>query len=388
MLFVVNKTIIIVGGGMVGALTALLLAEQGEDIHLIENSPAMIPDVDSPFDLRVSAFSAQSKKILEQVNVWRDIPQNKVCLYQKLQTWEQGSAKLVFDSQALGIDALGYIVENRWIQSVLWQALLTFTNVHFYENSEVIRIENELNSVTITMDNKSTLTADLLIASDGANSSIRQLLSIGITAWDYRQHCMLINIKTNGAQQNITWQEFRDSGPCAFLPLAQNNASLVWYHSPQKIKQLLSLSNVELKATILSEFPALSFDFEVENKGSFSLTRRHAHSYFKGRCVLIGDAAHTINPLAGQGVNIGFKDATYLVELLQQYSDLSIEQILVRYQRKQKPANLLMQTAMDFFYKSSKSQQPVVCLLRKLAFGLAQNSNILKNKVMKYAMGL
>lgn len=382
-----GKTII-VGGGMVGALTALLLAKQGEEIHLIEKAPVAIPDVDSPFDLRVSAFSAQSKKILEQVNVWRDIPENKVCLYQKLQTWEEGSTKLTFDSKALGVDALGYIVENRWIQSVLWQALLTFTNVHFYENRDVTRIENELNSVTITLNDKSTLTADLLIASDGANSSIRKLLSIGITAWDYRQDCMLINITTDAGQQNTTWQEFRDSGPCAFLPLAQNNASLVWYHSPQKIKQLLSLSNVQLKDTILSEFPTLSFDFEIKNKGSFSLTRRHAHCYFKGRCVLTGDAAHTINPLAGQGVNIGFKDATYLVELLQQRRLLSMEQILARYQCKQKKANLLMQTAMDFFYKSSKSQLPMVCLLRKLAFGLAQNSETLKNKVMKYAMGL
>lgn len=383
-----KKNIIIVGGGMIGALTALLLAKQGEAIHLIEKESPIIPDVDSPFDLRVSAFSVQSKKILERVNVWRDIPRNKVCLYQSLQTWEQGSARLVFDSQALGIDALGYIVENRWIQGVLWQALIKLTNVHVYQNSEVKWIENGLDSVTVTLDDKSTLTADLLIASDGANSSIRNLLSIGVTAWDYRQRCMLINIKTDASQQNITWQEFRPSGPCAFLPLAENNASLVWYHSPHKIKQLLSLSNVQLKDSILNEFPALPFKFEVVNKGSFPLTRCHAHDYFKGRCLLIGDAAHTINPLAGQGVNLGFKDATYLAELLQQCRNLSIEQILVRYHRKQKPANLLMQTSMDFFYKTSKSQQPMVCLLRKLAFGLAQNSGALKNKVMKYAMGL
>ena len=384
----VNKTIIVVGGGMVGALTALLLAKQGHTLHLIEKKPPLMPDLNSPFDLRVSAFSAQSKSLLDRAGVWNDIPLNKVCLYKGLQTWEQGSEKLTFDSQSLGVDALGYIVENRWVQSVLWQALLKLENVYLHENREVLSIDNKNESVSVNLDDQTQLQGDLLIACDGANSSIRQLLSIGITAWDYRQHCMLINIKTDTHQQDITWQEFRESGPCAFLPLAGNNASLVWYHSPSKIKQLVNLSNRQLKDAILAEFPTLPFDFNVENKGSFPLTRRHAQSYFKGRCVLLGDAAHTINPLAGQGVNLGFKDVECLLDLLQTNQDLPIDKILTRYQRKQMPANLLMQTGMDFFYKSSKSKLLSVRLMRKIALGLAQNSGQLKNKVMKYAMGL
>jgi 2-octaprenyl-3-methyl-6-methoxy-1,4-benzoquinol hydroxylase len=260
--------------------------------------------------------------------------------------------------------------------------------VNFYENREVININNSDSGVSVILDNNQQLQADLLVACDGGNSSVRKLLNIGVTAWDYRQHCLLINIKTNSTQQDITWQEFRESGPCAFLPLAQDNACLVWYHSPQKIQQLKSLSNSQLKQAISEEFPSLAFDFEVLDKGAFPLTRRHAHSYYKGASVLLGDAAHTINPLAGQGVNLGFKDVECLVELLQNCSDLPIPVLLKRYQCKRKPANLLMQTAMDFFYKGSKSELSGVRLLRRGVFALAEESGVLKNKVMKYAMGL
>jgi len=383
-----NREIIVVGGGMVGALTALLLAKQGFVIHLIEKNPQPLAQSDSPFDLRVSAFSAQSKNLLQQAGVWQDIPESRLCAYQRLHTWEAGSSKLTFDSNELGMDALGYIAENRWIQSVLWQALQQLENVSFYEHRELVAITHGKKSVTVRLDDGQLIEAELLIACDGANSATRQLLNIGISAWDYRQHCMLINIKTDCAQQNITWQEFRETGPCAFLPLADDNASLVWYHSPEKIKQLQSLNNAQLKTQIQREFPKLNFDFEVVAKGAFPLTRRHAQTYHAGRAVLLGDAAHTINPLAGQGVNLGFKDVQCLVDLLQHSSDLPMQTLLKRYELLRKPHNLLMQSAMDLFYKSSKSELGLVRLMRKGALLAAQNSGQLKNRVLKYAMGL
>ncbi|WP_022940157.1 FAD-dependent monooxygenase [Psychromonas hadalis] len=382
-----NREIIIVGGGMVGALSALLLAQQGFVIHLIEKNPVIKLANDAPFDLRVSAFSAQSKKLLEQVGVWQDIPTDRLCAYQGLQTWEVGSSKLTFDSAELGMEALGYIAENSWIQAVLWQALKQLDNVVFYENRALLSIKNNESSVTVILDNQQSIEAELLIGCDGANSATRSLLNIGISAWDYRQHCMLISIKTDCNQQDITWQEFRETGPCAFLPLAKNNASLVWYHSPEKIKMLNSLTNNQLKEILLIEFPKLSFDFNVINKGAFPLTRRHAQTYFKGRAVLLGDAAHTINPLAGQGVNLGFKDVQCLVDLLINSSDLPMNKLLRRYELLRKPHNLLMQTAMDVFYKSSKSNVTLVRLMRKAVLIVAQNSGQLKNRVMKYAMG-
>jgi 2-octaprenyl-3-methyl-6-methoxy-1,4-benzoquinol hydroxylase len=383
-----QREMIVIGGGMVGALSALLLANQGVFVHIVEKKPCMIPVANAPFDLRVSAFSAQSKRLLELAGVWQHLPQNRLCAYQGLQTWEKGSQKLKFDSQEIGINALGYIAENNWVQAVLWQALKKLSNVSCYENREVKHIDNLDKSVVISLDNDQQIEADLLIACDGPNSAVRQLLDIGITAWDYRQECMLVTIKTDCSQQNITWQEFRETGPCAFLPLAKNNASLVWYHNPQKIGHLKSLSNAQLKEVIKNEFPPLYFDFEVVDKGAFPLIRRHAQSYSKGLCVLLGDAAHTINPLAGQGVNLGFKDVECLVHLLEHSADLPMPTLLKRYQWQRKPANLLMQSAMDVFYKVSKTDLGPLRLMRRGVLGLAQNSGPLKNKVMKYAMGL
>jgi len=382
-----DTKVIVVGGGMVGALTALLLAKQGKLIYLVEKTPCVPIDENAPFDLRVSAFSAQSIKLLESADIWHLLPKQRLCGYNGLQTWEKGSQKLTFNAREIGFDQLGYIAENRCIQSTLWQKLRDFDNVHFYENRSVVAIEHLESGVFIELDDNQTLHADMLVACDGAHSDIRQQLAIGVTAWDYRHHCMLINIKTDTEQQNVTWQEFRETGPCAFLPLAENNASLVWYHSPAKIKQLCGLSNAQLKLALIEQFPLLDFDFSVENKGAFPLVRRHAHDYIKGHCALLGDAAHTINPLAGQGVNLGFKDVECLVDLMSQ-SDMPIDKVLESYQAKRKPANLIMQTAMDFFYKSSKSEMPVLRLLRKGLLGVAQNSGPLKKQVMRYAMGL
>jgi len=394
-----NREIIIVGGGLVGGLSALLLAKQGDTIHLVEKSPLQIPQENDAFDLRVSAFSAQSKQLLVQAGVWDEIPEDRVCAYKGLHTWERGSQKLIFSSDDINAELLGYIVENRWVQSVLWQSLKQLPNVHFYENTEVLNIEQNVKinkerkltgelDLKVQLSNQQILQGDLLLACDGANSAVRNHLQFPVTSWDYRQHCLLINITTDCPQQAVTWQEFRETGPCAFLPLAGNNASLVWYHSPQKIKQLQSLSHQQLKQTLLDEFPTLDFDFEVQDKGGFPLTRRHAKYYSQGNVVLLGDAAHTINPLAGQGVNLGFKDVECLVDLLTQCSDLSLPEILKRYQCQRRPANLLMQTGMDVFYKVSKSDVNIVRLMRKGFLGLAQQSGELKNRVMRYAMGI
>ncbi|MFO6422886.1 FAD-dependent monooxygenase [Motilimonas sp. KMU-193] len=383
--------IMINGGGMVGATAALLIADLGLQVTVVEaaNAPQFVAS--DPLDLRVSAISVASQTLLAKAGVWDAIASMRICPYRRLATRQQGGQTLSFDAADIAQPLLGYIIENKVIQTALWQAMLAHPNIELLNPAKITAFDNQAEGVKVTLASGEVWFAHLLIAADGAQSFCRQHAGIGITAWDYRQHCMLINIKTDQAQQDITWQEFVTTGPRAFLPLAGPYASLAWYHQVADIKRLSSLSHSELKQAIRAEFAELDFDFEVLQAGAFPLTRQHAQGYFQHSLVLLGDAAHTINPLAGQGVNLGFKDVQALAQELElnDIAQLAQKQQALRgYQQQRRADNLLMQSAMDVFYKSFSSRLPGMQGLRELGLSLAQNSGELKNKVMKYAMGL
>ena len=235
------------------------------------------------------------------------------------------------------------------------------------------------------------LIGDLLLAADGAHSAMRQQAGIGVTEWDYPQRCMLINVDTEVAQQDITWQQFYPTGPRAFLPLPGAHASLVWYDSPARIRALQQLPLPQLEAAIRQAFPDCLPGIKVTGADSFALTRRHAQRYVAGRVVLLGDAAHTIHPLAGQGVNLGFRDVATLVDLLVPAAASDDEPWLAqlsRYQRQRRRDNLLMQSAMDLFCATFSNDLPPLRLLRNLGLGVAQRAGPLKRQALRYALGL
>ncbi|MCE2569970.1 FAD-dependent monooxygenase [Motilimonas eburnea] len=383
--------VMINGGGMVGASAALLLADLGLQVTVVEAADAPHFDPNDPLDLRVSAISVASQTLLAKAGVWEAIAAMRICPYRRLATRQQGGQALTFNAADIDQPLLGYIIENKVIQTALWQAMLAHPHIEMLNPAQIASFDNQPEGVEVKLSSGDTWFAQLLVAADGAKSFCRQHAGIGTTAWDYRQHCMLINIKTDQAQQDITWQEFVTTGPRAFLPLAGPYASLAWYHQVADIRRLSSLSNTELKQAIKAEFAHLDFDFEVLQAGAFPLTRQHAQSYYKHSVVLLGDAAHTINPLAGQGVNLGFKDVQALAVQLEFNALTQVDQkqqALRDYQQQRRGDNLLMQSAMDVFYKSFSSQLPGMQGLREIGLTLAQNSGALKNKVMKYAMGL
>lgn len=190
--------------------------------------------------------------------------------------------------------------------------------------------------------------------------------------------------------QDITWQEFQPSGPKAFLPLNQGFASLIWYDSPQRIKQIKQLSHDAIKQQVLETFPKLAGDFEVMQLASFPLTRRQANRYIDGRVVLVGDAAHTINPLAGQGVNLGYKDVMELSEqlrLIDLNNNTYVEKALAVYQRKRKAESLIMSSAMDSFYTLFSNDKTPFKILRKGLLSVANKFESAKKLVLKKAVG-
>ncbi|OIQ25969.1 2-octaprenyl-3-methyl-6-methoxy-1,4-benzoquinol hydroxylase [uncultured Vibrio sp.] len=377
--------IAVVGGGMVGAAIAVGFAKQGRKVVVIENRSPNTYQADQPRDIRVSAISHASVSLLERLGGWKHTVAMRVCPYRRLETWEHPECRTRFHSDSLGLNELGYIVENRLIQLGLWQEFEKYPNLDLRCPEQVKAIEfDSLNR--ITLESGETVEVDWVIGADGANSQVRQMAGIGITAWDYRQHCMLINVETEKAQQDITWQQFFPSGPRSFLPLGGHHASLVWYDTPKRIRQLQAMDNHSLKEQILTHFPAELGEVEVIDKGAFPLTRRHAQQYVKNRCILLGDAAHTINPLAGQGVNLGFKD---VVSLLDETDGKEInKENLSVYEKSRRRDNLVMQTGMDFFYKGFRSSNTLVRFVRNSALKAADRSGRLKQEVLKYAVGL
>lgn len=382
---------IIVGAGMVGATTALVLADLGLTIALIDKNKPKPFSPDQAYDLRVSAISLSSAKLLNQINVWPQITQWRTCPYKRLGVWEHPAAYTEFNADEIKQDHLGHIVENRLLQLSAWQQIERNSAITLFCPEQVMSYQETEQGVDVTLSHD-VIQGALLIAADGANSQIRKLSNIGITGWDYQQSAMLINVKTDLPQQDITWQQFFETGPVAMLPLGGNNASLVWYHSPNEIQRLSSLSNEDLTLEVLKHFPNRLGNINVVDKASFSLTRRHANQYVKGKVVLLGDAAHSINPLAGQGVNLGFKDVKALqiaiATAIGNNQDWSALACLKAYEKARRTDNLLMMTTMDILYKTFSHPSLLAKGLRNLAILTAGKAPMLKEKALSYACGL
>lgn len=400
----------VIGGGMVGAASALTLADQGLTVALIEMHPPKEFSNKQPLDLRVSAISLASQFLLEQLGAWQHIKQWRACPYERLGVWEQEFAYTEFNADDIEQPHLGHIIENRLIQLALWQQIHQHKNIKIFCPENLTHLEQDTDKVTLTLSEQ-TLSAKLLIAADGANSQVRKHVNIGVTAWDYQHSAILINVETAYEQQNITWQQFFPTGPVAFLPLSkkplveQNKfkqkedigyASLVWYHHRDEIKRLSALTNSQLQQEIQANFPKRLGDIQVIDKAAFPLTRRHANTYQKGRVLLVGDAAHTINPMAGQGVNLGFKD----VKALQDVIALAISEgkcwhdvnVLAQYEQLRRKDNLLMQSTMDALYLSFSHPSNMIKTMRNLSLfainKLPLVNTLVKNKALKYACGI
>ena len=381
--------VIVAGGGMVGAAAAIGLAQQGLDVAVIDGYAPQPFMSAQAMDLRVSAISPRSVALLEQLGAWQTVTAMRLCPFKRLETWEHPECRTRFNADEMQLPQLGYIVENRVIQLALWQQFEYYDNITLLCPTTMVAATAVDDGYQIELDDGSLLNCGLLIGADGANSQVRQQANIGITAWDYRQHCMLINIATTLPQQDITWQQFTPAGPRSFLPLPGHQGSLVWYDSPARIRQLSAMPAAQLHAEIVATFPPELGEFTVLNHGSFPLTRRHAQTYYKPNVVLLGDAAHTINPLAGQGVNLGFKDVACLLEKISQAgNDWQQPQVLAHYERCRRPDNLIMQTGMDFFYATFSNNIGPLKLLRNASLRVADHTGAIKKHVLKYAMGI
>ena len=401
--------IVIVGAGMVGAALATGLGRSGFRVALVDRGSASEFDPSLPPDIRVSALSAGSERYLNDLDVWPSMLAMRATPYARLAVWDETRhplsnllprkvADVVFDASNLSARHLGHIVENRITQQALWNSAAALHSVSLFPDNAVSHLENGDNHAAVTLEDGTELECQLVVGADGAASGVRDLAGIGVTRDQYQQQAMVISVRYQGAVEDITWQSFYPSGPRAFLPLhsagnGESWASLVWYDSPEQLAHLKSLDDRALMAEIQNAFPPeLPLLTHIEAKASFPIARQHAKTYVNNRVVLAGDAAHTINPLAGQGVNLGFQDALCLQTVIREAKragcDLADPAWLAKYEQQRRPANRRMMMAMDVFYHLFSNRTPPLHLLRNLGLGAAKAMPFARNRVAKYAMGI
>ena len=384
--------IAVVGGGMVGGALALGLAQQGFEVTVIEQAAPAAFDATAKPDVRISAISAASVDLLRGLGVWDAVLAMRAHPYSRLETWEWENAHVVFDAAELKLPRLGYMVENNVLQQALWQALAAHPNVTLRVPSSLKALHHHDGGYRLTLDNDDELTVKLVVGADGANSQVRHMVGIGVHAWQYQQSCMLITVQCESDPGESTWQHFTPNGPHAFLPLFDHWASLVWYDKPARIRQLQGLSMAQLQHEIMRHFPARLGQVAPVAAGAFPLTRRHALQYAREGLALVGDAAHTIHPLAGQGVNLGYRDVEALLDVLTNArahaEPWASQQVLKRYQTRRMADNFIMQSGMDLFYAGFSNDLGPVRILRNIGLMAAERAGGLKRQALKYALGL
>ena len=383
--------VIINGGGMVGATLGCLLAKQGKKVAVIEAFAAKPFFADDDYDLRVSAISRASQNALIKAGAWDAIQAMRSCPYEAMDVWDAaGNGNVRFDAAELGEPDLGHIVENRVIQLAVAEAINTLETATLYQPNKLEEFSVSDKSVMVTLDNGKQITSQLLVGADGANSKVRTLAGIDIERDDYGQSGLVTIVKTEKPHKYTAWQRFQSTGPVAFLPLSDGSSSIVWTLPSDLADYYCSIGKNDFKIALAEAVDhKLGKVTKVAGRGAFPLRGSQAKPYVLERIALVGDAAHTIHPLAGQGVNLGLKDAVELAnQLINVNHDLGSIKTLRRYERARRGDNLLTMRAMEGFRLLFGHSANSVKTVRNIGMKLFNQTPMVKNEVIRKAMGL
>jgi len=404
--------IIIVGAGMVGATLACALGSSALRIAVLE---AQALPVDAPLnddvDLRVSAITRASQRIFTATGAWPGMVARRMNAFREMHVWDAGGTtvdvpadtvdkgEIHFDSADIGEHTLGYIVENCVIQAALLDRLRSFSNITLLCPASVASMVITADGVQVGLSQAglnqvSSLTAKLIVGADGAHSKVRQLAGIATRGWSYAQKGVVATVKTELPHRDTAWQRFLPSGPLAFLPLHDGRCSIVWSTSPEHADTLVAMDETAFLEALGQAFGDKLGKMTASpgSRAAFPLSLQHASAYTAPRLALIGDAAHTLHPLAGQGVNLGVLDAATLAEvILDAYNsgrDIGAHGLLRRYERWRKGDNLAMMALMDGFKRLFSNDLAPLRWLRIGGLRLMHRLPPAKNLIMRHAMGL
>jgi len=391
--------LLIVGAGMVGSALALALQHSGLEILLLDGSPLSVQrfDADAPFEPRVSALSAASQRILERLGAWDGISARRASPYSDMHVWDgSGTGQIHFSAASVHAEVLGHIVENRVVQDGLLERLHD-SEIGLLPNARLERMRRSGDEWLLTLADGRTLRAPLVIAADGANSAVRRLTGCETREWDYLHHAIVTSVRCARPHQGTAWQRFTDEGPLAFLPLSRDGkqdwCSIVWSTTPEQAERLMALPDDAFCAELERAFEGrLGEVLAADPRLCVPLRQRHAKRYVAEGLALIGDAAHTIHPLAGQGVNLGFLDAAVLAEVLlaayERGERLADVRVLSRFERRRMPHNLALMAAMEGFERLFQADPLPLRWLRNSGLKWVEQMPEAKALFVRQALGL
>lgn len=395
--------IAIVGGGIAGLACALALSGSGASITLLDANPLPAPLTDVPgempgdYDMRVSALTPKSIRQLQDLGAWPLVTVARHAPYSHMTVWDaEGTAQIEFDAAEVSVQSLGSIVENRVITAALASRVGECADIRVLAPARLAGLQQLDDRQCLELEDGSTLTATLLVAADGALSPTRELLGFRTREWEYGHRAIVTTAAFEEPHQDTAWQRFLQTGPLALLPLAHADkrfCSIVWSIEEADADPLLALDDQAFCAALgeASEY-RLGAVTACAQRRAFPLRQRHAVDYVLPGVALVGDAAHTIHPLAGQGINLGLADVAVLSQelLAAMQRDLSPGRldVLKRYQRRRKGDNLAMMAAMDGFKRLFGQDDPAVRWLRNTGMRGVAALPALKRKIIQQAMGV
>lgn len=385
--------IVIVGAGIVGLTCALALAKSGLSIALIDAAEQSDTPQGEP-KLRVSAINKASQRVFEQLAVWQHLDHSRTCAYTGMSVWEQDSfAKISFSAEQVYTDELGYIIENQNLTAALGKAVKNSTNVELINGIKINKLSLGQGTQVLQLEDEKLLTCRFVIGADGASSLVGKVAGFAQTWWDYDQKAIVATVETELVHDAIARQVFTADGPLALLPLWQSNqCSIVWSQSTEKADALLQMTDSDFNKALSATFDMQAGQVKlVSERQCFPLKMRYARQWLTDGAMVIGDAAHTIHPLAGQGANLGIMDATAVAEriadLVEQDKDFAKARYLRPTERWRKAEAAKMVATMEAFKRLFSGNNPVQKFIRGAGMSLVNEITPLKSDIIRQAMG-
>ncbi len=386
--------VVIIGGGLVGASLAAALKHSGLSLALVESQPSLIREdaraSGADWDSRIYAISPGSRSFLEQSGAWSLLDAGRIVAVEEMRVFGDTGAKLDFSAYQMGVAELACILENRALQHALWQVLQAQENLTLLHPERCASLQFADDAAALTLEDGRTLSAKLIVGADGRDSWVRNQAGISAAPVDYQQHGVVANFSTELPHRGIAYQWFQPDGILALLPLPGNRVSMVWSVGARRAVPLLALSHEELCAQVAAASEHTLGNLQlITPPAAFPLRLLVLPRISAPRVALVGDAAHNMHPLAGQGVNTGFRDARQLAQILLErgaQDDCGDAQLLRRYERKRKEDIYTMQATTYGLKHLFNNDVPLLRAVRNLGLNATNRIIPLKKMLMQHAL--